>query len=73
MKDRQNLMDEDYLSDYVTPEQDDENIDASDSIPVQSFDLVSSPNDFNSLTIVSYMEKGRIKVPFFQRNYVCDI
>lgn len=64
---------DDLFSDYVTEEQDDANIDDSDSVQIQSFDLVSSPNDFNALTIVSYMEKGRIVVPFFQRNYVWDI
>ena len=64
---------EELFGDYVTEEQDDANIDDLDSVPIQSFDLVSSPNDFNALTIVSYMEKGRIIVPFFQRNYVWDI
>ncbi len=41
--------------------------------PVGEFDIVSSPNDFNTKTLVSFIEGGRFIVPGFQRNYVWDI
>lgn len=38
-----------------------------------SYDITTSPNDFNTTTLVNMLESGIIKVPFFQRNYVWDI
>ncbi|MET9646769.1 DUF262 domain-containing protein [Streptomyces syringium] len=40
---------------------------------VSEYDIVSSPNDFNTLTINSFIEQGAIQTPGFQRNYVWDI
>lgn len=40
---------------------------------VESYDITASPNDFNILTIHSFIESGAIKIPNFQRNYVWDI
>lgn len=37
------------------------------------YDITTSPNDFNTTTLVNMLESGIIKVPFFQRNYVWDI
>lgn len=39
---------------------------------VEEYDLVSSPNDWNFSTIVSFIESGAMKIPSFQRNYVWD-
>jgi hypothetical protein len=36
-------------------------------------ELTSTPNDFNVLTINSFIESGAVKIPGFQRNYVWDI
>ncbi|MFF8484522.1 GmrSD restriction endonuclease domain-containing protein [Streptomyces antibioticus] len=40
---------------------------------VTEYDIVSAPNDFNTLTINSFIEQGAIQTPGFQRNYVWDI
>lgn len=44
----------------------------SDEVEVQEYDLVSSPNDWNFSTIVSFIGSGAMKVPSFQRNYIWD-
>ena len=51
-------------------EEDDVEDDAS---PIDQFDIVSSPNDFNITTIVNFIESGILKIPGFQRNFVWDI
>lgn len=43
-----------------------------DQVEVEEYDLVSSPNDWNFSTIVSFIESGAMKIPSFQRNYVWD-
>lgn len=43
-----------------------------DEVEVDEYDIVSSPNDWNFSTIVSFIESGAMKVPSFQRNYVWD-
>lgn len=40
---------------------------------LQSFNLITTPNDFNALTLISFMNKGVFKIPPFQRNFVWDI
>ena len=42
-------------------------------LPIDQFDIVSSPNDFNIITIVDFIESGVVKIPGFQRNFVWDI
>ncbi|MFQ3560111.1 DUF262 domain-containing protein [Streptomyces gramineus] len=44
-----------------------------DQEQISEYDIVSSPNDFNTLTINSFIEQGAIQTPGFQRNYVWDI
>ena len=41
--------------------------------PILEYDLTSTPNDFNVLTIINFIESGAVKIPGFQRNYVWDI
>jgi hypothetical protein len=36
---------------------------------IDEYDLTSSPNDFNVLTIQQFIESGAVKIPAFQRNY----
>ncbi|RYU09677.1 DUF262 domain-containing protein [Nocardioides iriomotensis] len=48
-------------------------IDDLDEATPTEFDILSSPNDWNVLTIGNYMEAGAIQIPYFQRNYVWDI
>lgn len=45
----------------------------SEDVQIEEYDLTSSPNDFNVLTISSFIESGAVKIPGFQRNYVWDI
>ncbi|MBQ1061381.1 DUF262 domain-containing protein [Micromonospora sp. C41] len=40
---------------------------------VDEYDLTSTPNDFNALTIFSFIESGAVKIPGFQRHFVWDI
>ena len=42
-------------------------------ISIKSFDIISSPNDFNILTLFSMIEKGKIYIPTFQRHHVWDM
>ena len=44
-----------------------------DSYPIDLYDIVSSPNDFNTKTIVDFIDSGVVVIPGFQRNYVWDI
>ncbi len=40
---------------------------------IEEYELTATPNDFNVLTINSFIESGAIIIPGFQRNYVWDI
>lgn len=40
---------------------------------IDEYDLTSAPNDFNVLTINSFIESKSVKIPGFQRNFVWDI
>ncbi|MFU2014813.1 DUF262 domain-containing protein [Peribacillus butanolivorans] len=37
------------------------------------YEITSSPNDFNILTLYNFLESGVVKIPSFQRNFVWDI
>lgn len=39
---------------------------------IDEYDITASPNDFNLLTLQSFIEGGAIQIPGFQRNYVWD-
>jgi uncharacterized protein with ParB-like and HNH nuclease domain len=39
----------------------------------KDYDVTSTPNDFNTKTIIDFIESGLFKIPGFQRNYVWDI
>ena len=43
------------------------------SYPIDQYDLVSSPNDFNTKTLVDFIDSGVVIIPGFQRNYVWDV
>ncbi|MBF0550077.1 MAG: DUF262 domain-containing protein [Deltaproteobacteria bacterium] len=47
--------------------------DDADDIQIEEYDITAAPNDFNVLTMYSFMESGAIRIPGFQRNYVWDI
>lgn len=50
----------------------DDEIEESD-YSLTEYDISSNPNDFNVITLNSYIERDAIKIPSFQRNYVWDI
>ena len=39
---------------------------------IDEYDVTSAPNDFNVLTLFSFIESGAVRIPGFQRNYVWD-
>ena len=41
-------------------------------ISIKEYEITSSPNDFNILTLYNFLESGVVKIPDFQRNYVWD-
>ena len=51
-------------------EGDDANGEVSD---IREYDITASPNDFNILTLHSFIESGAVKIPGFQRNFVWDL
>src|SRR5271169_27607 len=54
----------DWFEDYVE--------DGDDSQIIE-YDITAAPNDFNILTIYSFLESGAVRIPAFQRNYVWDL
>ncbi|WP_054114116.1 DUF262 domain-containing protein [Marinagarivorans algicola] len=54
-----------------TEELDIENED--EGYPLNEYQLTTTPNDFNILTIVSFIESKVFKIPSFQRHYVWDL
>jgi hypothetical protein len=51
----------------------DDYADEVDDLQVEEYDITAAPNDFNVLTINSFLESGAVRIPGFQRNYVWDI
>lgn len=45
----------------------------ADDIQVEEYDISAAPNDFNVITINSFLESGAVRIPGFQRNFVWDI
>jgi uncharacterized protein with ParB-like and HNH nuclease domain len=43
-----------------------------DDLQIDEYDITSSPNDFNVLTLYNFVESGAVRIPGFQRNYVWD-
>ncbi len=41
--------------------------------PVGEYEITTSPNDWNVITLVNFIESGAVKIPGFQRNFVWDI
>ena len=55
------------------PDNIEESEEEDDGSRIDQFDIVSSPNDFNVITIVDFIKSGVVKIPGFQRNFVWDI
>ncbi|MER8386619.1 DUF262 domain-containing protein [Mesorhizobium sp. M1428] len=50
----------------------DDYADDADEGQVDEYDITATPNDFNVLTLYSFIEAGAVRIPGFQRNYVWD-
>jgi len=55
---------DDWFEDYADEEED---------FQIDEYDITAAPNDFNILTIYSFLESGSVRIPGFQRNYVWDL
>lgn len=58
------LDDQGFFDDYAEEGDDEQIVD---------YDITAAPNDFNILTIHSFLESGAVRIPAFQRNYVWDL
>ncbi|MBE7122993.1 DUF262 domain-containing protein [Bacillus cereus] len=56
--------------DWIFKEEDNE---TEEEYVFDEYEITSSPNDFNILTIYNFLESGVVKIPSFQRNYVWEI
>ena len=45
----------------------------ADDLQVEEYDITAVPNDFNVMTLHSFIESGVIRIPGFQRNFVWDL
>ncbi|MFG2377364.1 DUF262 domain-containing protein [Streptomyces sp. NPDC048504] len=52
---------------------DETQLEEDEEYQIEEYDLISTPNDFNVTTIFNFINRGSVKIPIFQRNYVWDI
>ena len=45
----------------------------TDELEIEEYDITATPNDFNVMTLYSFVDSGSVKIPGFQRNFVWDI
>ncbi len=45
----------------------------ADDLQVEEYDITAAPNDFNVMTLHSFVESGAVRIPGFQRNFVWDL
>jgi uncharacterized protein with ParB-like and HNH nuclease domain len=56
-------MADDWFEDYA---------EGVDETQIDEYDVTAAPNDFNVLTLYSFIESGAVRIPGFQRNFVWD-
>ena len=44
-----------------------------ENLDIDEYDITATPNDFNVMTLNSFIESGAVIIPGFQRNFVWDI
>ncbi len=54
---------DDWFEDYA---------EGDEEAQIDEYDITASPNDFNVLTLFSFIESGAVRIPGFQRNFVWD-
>jgi len=52
---------------------DDEDDQEEEASQISEYDISAAPNDFNTLTMVNFIESGAVVIPGFQRHYVWDL
>ena len=57
----------DWYDDYT------DKADDTEELQIEEYDITASPNDFNVMTLCSYVDSGSVRIPGFQRNFVWDI
>ena len=50
-----------------------DDIEEESTYEFKEYDVTATPNDFNTKTIIDFIESGLFKIPGFQRNYVWDL
>ena len=61
-------MDENGQSDWY-----DDYAEGKDDLQIDEYDITASPNDFNVMTLCSFIDSGSVRIPGFQRNFVWDL
>ena len=51
----------------------DDYVGEDDELQVDEYDITVAPNDFNVMTLSSFIESGAVRIPGFQRHFVWDI
>ena len=44
-----------------------------DELQIEEYEITASPNDFNVMTLNSFVDSGVVRIPGFQRNFVWDL
>ncbi|WP_373800176.1 DUF262 domain-containing protein, partial [Neisseria dentiae] len=50
-----------------------ESAEGVNDVVIDEYDITATPNDFNVMTLNSFIELGAVRIPGFQRNFVWDI
>ena len=61
------------MTDEQQPDWFDDYAENADDLQVEEYDITAVPNDFNVMTLHSFIESGVIRIPGFQRNFVWDL
>lgn len=52
---------------------DDYSEEGEDDLQVEEYDITSTPNDFNVVTLYNFVKGKAVRIPAFQRNFVWDL
>ena len=64
----------DWYDDYAEDKDaEDKDAEDKDELQIEEYDISASPNDFNVMTLHSFVDSGSVRIPGFQRNFVWDI
>ncbi len=66
-------MDQNGRSDWYDDYAEEKDAEDKDELQIEEYDISASPNDFNVMTLHSFVDSGSVRIPGFQRNFVWDI